>query len=56
MVINIIIALLAFFLAGALPIIDPGLPAFFLWCVILFFVAGAGYAYSYPGEKKRWIF
>lgn len=56
MIINIIIALLAFFLAGAVKIVAPGLVSFFIWCVILFFLAGAGYAYSNPDHKGRWLF
>jgi len=56
MIINIIIAVLAFFLAGAVPILDKGLVSFFIWCVILFFIAGIGYAQVAPDGKPRWLF
>ncbi len=55
MVINIIIALLAFFLAGAVPILQPGVVSFFIWCVILFLLAGFGWYHTHP-ENPRWFF
>lgn len=55
MIVNIIIALLAFFLAGAVPILAPGLVSFFIWCVILFIVAGVGFS-RVGGERNHWIF
>lgn len=55
MIVNIIIAVLAFFLAGAVPILNKGLVSFFIWCVILFLIAGFGYAKTNPGQN-RWIF
>lgn len=56
MVINIIIALLAFFLAGAVPLVSPGVISFVIWCVILFLIAGVGYSRAFPGQPARWYY
>jgi hypothetical protein len=49
---GIIIALLAFFLAGAVPIIQAGLVSFVIWLIILFGVTGGfGYHSGWFGPK-----
>jgi len=56
MIVNIIIALLAYFLAGAVPIVAPGLVSFFVWCVILFLLAGFGFSRIPADGRNYWIF
>lgn len=56
MVFNIIIAVLAFLLAGIAPILDAGLVAFVIWLVILHLLAGfIPLPAAQPGQR-RWLF
>ena len=56
MVINVIIALLAYFLAGAVIIISPGIISFVAWLIILNLLAGLGYSRANPGTPVRWYY
>ena len=57
MIINIIIACLAYFLAGQFPVFVSPFTCFLFWAAVLFFIAGVGYAYTYRSEgKNRWLF
>jgi len=59
MIINICLALLAFFLGGQFPVFGKGFPSYFFWVVVLFVVAGVGYVVTYrtePSARGRWLF
>lgn len=57
MLINIVIALLAWFLAGQFPWVGAGFPSFLLWVILLFVVTGVGASYVvHDGTPRPWWF
>lgn len=58
MLISVIVSLLAYFLHTAIPIGNSDIISFVAWCIILFLLLGAGYAYQNRGNANagnRWL-
>lgn len=56
MVFNIIIAVLAFLLAGLFPLLSAGLIAFVIWLVILHILAGFIPLPQPVAGQRRWLY